>query len=584
MAGLIPDDTLQAIRERVSIVEIVSGYVTLKKAGRNYLGLCPFHGEKTPSFTVSDERGLFHCFGCGAGGTVFTFLMRADHIGFPEAVEALARRAGVALPTRAAAGDSQHRQELIEINEAAQRYFAESLRASAGTAARQYLAKRGVSSATIERYGLGFCPAAGAGLARALAGRRVPPPKAIELGLIGRRQDGSVYDRFWGRVTFPIRDGSGHIRGFGARTLGTEHPKYLNSPESPLFHKGHVLYGLFEAREAIRSADRVVIVEGYLDALALVEAGIGNAVASLGTALTAAQLRLAKRFAPEVVAFFDGDRAGQAAAVRAFGVCVEAGVWGLGAFLPEGFVPDTYVRQQGATATMTLLRDAIPLADYFIDKLDPGPTASLPQRASAAEKIGQVIAGLRDQNPFQFDLLARKSAQRLGVSESVFRTLRPLGAAREPERTSDPPISTAEPYRKEEATLIEVMVLDRDASRLVEDSRVLDAFSNAVLAEAGRAVLAALTRNADPAAALDRFPAALVQQISAGLLGQGPVAGGDRLQVARDCIARIEQRRTAQEKRRQLSKLRQAEAAGDDTAARQQLETLRTVGVPGGRT
>ena len=377
MAGKIPEDTLQAIRERVSIVEVVSGYVTLKKAGRNHVGLCPFHSEKTPSFTVNDDRGLFHCFGCGAGGTVFTFLMRADRIEFPEAVEMLARRAGVTLPQRSEAepgGDP--RDGLVELNETAQRCFREALQSAAGAAARQYMEKRGLRAATIERYGIGFCPRNGSGLVRTLGGNGARMQKAVDLGLLGRRADGSVYDRFWGRVTFPIRHGRGHILGFGGRTLGTEHPKYLNSPESSLFHKGQVLYGLFEARAAIREVERVVIVEGYLDALALVEAGIGYAVASLGTALSTTQLRLARRFAPEVVVFFDGDRAGQEAAVRSFTLCAEAGVWGLGAFLPEGFDPDTYVRARGASAARSLLEQATPLADFFIHRLDPGPQAS----------------------------------------------------------------------------------------------------------------------------------------------------------------------------------------------------------------
>ncbi len=422
MGGRIPDEALQAIRERVSIVEVVSGYVALKKAGRNYLGLCPFHSEKTPSFTVNDERGLFHCFGCGAGGTVFTFVMRAERVAFPEAVELLARRAGVVLPAqREATAGGEQREELLALNEKAQGCFRSALQSQSGLPARQYLEKRGLSALTIERYGLGFCPKAGAGLARAVAGKPSGIEKAVALGLIGRRGDGSTYDRLWGRVTFPIRNGSGRIVGFGGRTIGNDQPKYLNSPESTIFHKGQVLYGLFEAREPIRQAEQVVVVEGYLDALALVEAGIGYAVASLGTALSAAQLRLARRFAPQVVAFFDGDRAGQNAAMRAFALCAEVGVWGLGAFLPDGFDPDSYVRAHGPEATRTLLQNAIPLADFFLDRLDPGSQATLPQRAHAAEAIAEIVARITD--PLQSSLLASKAAQRLGVDEAVFRSL-----------------------------------------------------------------------------------------------------------------------------------------------------------------
>ena len=570
MAGKIPDDTLQAIRERISIVEVVSGYVTLKKAGRNYLGLCPFHSEKTPSFTVNDERGLFHCFGCGAGGTVFTFVMRADRLEFPEAVEMLARRAGVALPRPSAAepgGD--RRDELIELNEIAQRYYREALQSARGAAARQYLEKRGVRVATIERYGLGFCPANGSGLARALAGKTTKIQKAIDIGLLGRRSDGSVYDRLWGRVTFPIRHGRGHILGFGGRTLGPEHPKYLNSPESVVFHKGQVLYGLFEARAAIRETERVVIVEGYLDALALVEAGIGYTVASLGTALSAVQLRLARRFAPEVVVFFDGDRAGQEAAVRSFALCAEAGVWGLGAFLPEGFDPDTYVRDKGGEAVLALLEQATPLSDFFIRRLDPGAQASVPQRARAVERIGRVIAQFQD--PI-FSLLARQAAQQLQINEAVFREMRASTAAtpRAAPTPSAPPLLTPAP--PEESTLLEAMALDRDVAILVSHRGTLDAFRSAALADAGRAVVAAWESQRNSVVALEKLPAHLAERVAAGLMGEGAIATADRLQVARDCIDRIERQSRRAQAQQGLAKLRDAEQRGDEAGYREQLK------------
>ncbi len=568
MAGKIPDETLQAIRERVSIVEVVSGYVTLKKAGRNYLGLCPFHAEKTASFTVSDERGLFHCFGCGAGGTVFTFLMRADRIEFPEAVEILARRAGVTLPQRTERGPGgEQRDELVELNETAQRCFREALQSAKGVEARQYLAKRGLTPATIDRYGLGFCPQNGSGLARVLAGKAPKLQKAVEVGLLGRRADGGVYDRFWGRVTFPIRHGSGPILGFGGRTLGNEHPKYLNSPESTLFHKGQILYGLFEARATIRDAERVVIVEGYLDALALVEAGIGYAVASLGTALSAVQLRLARRFAPEVVVFFDGDRAGQEAAVRSFALCAEANIWGLGAFLPDGFDPDTYVRAKGPAATLALIEQAAPLADFFIQRLDPGPQASLPERARAAEKIGQVIAQVRDP---LFSLLARQAAQRLGVDESVFRERRSAAPSRAPKPSAaqPPPVR----FPPEESTLLQAMALDQEVTLLVAHRGTLDAFQNPVLAAAGHALIAAWQRDHNSTAAIDRLPPEVADRVTAGLLGEGAIATADRLQVARDCIERIERRTRRSQARELLVKLRAAETSGDDADYREQLK------------
>jgi DNA primase len=570
MAGRIPDETLQAIRERVSLVEVVSGYVALKKTGRNHVGLCPFHSEKTPSFTVNEERGLFHCFGCGAGGTVFTFLMRADHIEFPEAVEILARRAGVALPARAERGEGgDQRQQLFALNDAAQRYLRAAVQSPAGLPARQYLERRGVQAATVERYGIGFCPPAGAGLARALAAQKSPMPKAAELGLVGRRNDGSFYDRFWGRVTFPIRDGSGRILGFGGRTLGNEHPKYLNSPESALFHKGQVLYGLFEAREAIRHAERAVIVEGYLDALALVEAGIGYAVASLGTAFTKAQLQLIRRFAPEMIAFFDGDRAGQEAAIRAFGVCAEAGVWGLGAFLPEGFDPDTHVRERGAEATLALLQAAIPLADFFFSHLDPGSNATVLERNRAAEKIAQVVARTRD--PFQFERLAKQAAERLDVDESLFRALRASVTQAEGSKPSVAADKPVQPFRNEETTLLVAMALDREVAALVAHRDVLDLFASSALAEGARAVLAAWEHEHNSASAIDRLPASVAARVTEGLLGEGAVASGDRLQTARECIETIYRRRHDVQSHEGKMRVRQAEASGDPARVREEL-------------
>jgi DNA primase len=574
MAGKIPDETLQAVRERISIVEVVSAYVTLKKSGRNYLGLCPFHAEKTPSFTVSDERGLFHCFGCGAGGTVFTFVMRADRVEFREAVESLARRVGIALPERGEGGPNrEQRQQLFDLNEAAQQHFREALRSAAGNGARQYLGKRGVKPTTIDTYGVGFCPAGGGGLARLFAAKRISSQQAIELGLIGRRADGSAYDRLWGRVTFPIRDGSGRILGFGGRTLGTEQPKYLNSPESALFHKGQVLYGLFEARDAVREAERVVIVEGYLDALSLVEAGIGYAVATLGTAVTPDQLRLARRFAPEVIAFFDGDRAGQAAAVRAFGICADAGIWGLGAFLPDGFDPDKFVRERGAPATRQLLEQAVPLADFFIDRFTPGADAPLRERARAAEQVAQMLVRVRD--PFQFGLLAQQAAQRLGVDEAIFRNARDPRATGPPraERPAPGRVDAAEAFRPEEITLVEAMALDREVADLVAHRGALKLFRSTALAEGGGALMAAWARDDSSAAGVDALPTAVAERVTAALLGAGAVgAGDDRLQIARDCVRKIEERAQRQQTGEAVRNLREAEASGDAVSSRRALE------------
>jgi DNA primase len=588
MVGKIPDDTLLAIRERVSIVEVVSGYVSLKKTGRNHVGLCPFHAEKTPSFTVNEERGVFHCFGCGAGGTVFTFLMRADRIDFLEAVEVLARRAGVTLPKRNEPGSAGERHDqLVRLNELAQRCFRSALQSSQGLVGRQYLEKRGIGPATSERYGLGFCPATGSGLSKLLAPKPVATQKAIELGLLGRRSNGTLYDRFWGRVTFPIRDGSGRIVGFGGRTLGSDHPKYLNSPESPLFSKGRVLYGLFEAARAVREAQRMIIVEGYLDALALVEAGIDNAVASLGTALTKPQLELAKRFGGEeviVVVCFDADPAGEKAADRAFAVlseCIQKNVESHAAFLPEGFDPDSFVRRYGAAEMLAILGKARSLWDFFLERHDPGPNASVLERVRAAKGIKAVIDNVEHDHPVEYSNYVRQAAQRLQIDEASFRQIRTVSAVqrRVPAADSVEPVAA---FRPEEATLLVAMALDREVALRVSHRGVLDAFSSCALADAGRTIIAAWERDQRCNAAIDRLPPAIAERVTAGLLGEGPVATGDRQKVADDCIKRIEQRVSDSEDRAISATLGQAEATGDNPRYREALlrknELLRRKG------
>ncbi len=568
MARRIPDETLHAIRDRISLVEVVGAYVNLKRQGRNHIGLCPFHAEKTPSFTVSDERGLFHCFGCGASGTVFTFLMKVDGLEFLDAVTQLAQRAGVPLPQADADDPAARRREaLFAANAQAERFFRAALAAPAGAAARRYLAERGLRDDTIARYGLGFAPAGGTVLVSALDRQRVSREVALQAGLLGRRDDGSLYDRFRGRVMFPIRDRRGRTIAFGGRTLGDDQPKYLNSPETPLFRKGEGLYGVAEARDAIRTHGRAVLVEGYMDALLLVQEGVPYAVATLGTALTAAQLRLLQPLGGDQLAvffFFDGDRAGRQAAVRAFGVCAEAGVWGRAAFLPDGFDPDSYTREYGAAATLALLDAAPSLLDAYFDALLP-PGASLPQRTTVADDAARILA--RVGSEVQFALLARQAADRLGIGEDVFRRARRAGA--QPVRVAapqpgPPPVSTQWPA--EERLLVEVMAADRDVAAWVVERGTLARFRTAPLAEAGHRIADAWAAGRPLAEVIEALPAPLAQRLTAVALQEGPLGeAAERLQAAEDCARRIEARAAREERRAIATELRRAESRGDET-------------------
>ncbi|MGH7949893.1 MAG: DNA primase, partial [Candidatus Binataceae bacterium] len=307
----IGDDKLDDLRARADIVEVIGAQVRLRKAGRNYVGLCPFHQEKTPSFSVNRERGFFHCFGCGVGGTVFDFVMRVEALTFPEAVRSLARRYGVEIPDRGEPGmPSSEREALITANRVAAEFYAHVLwNTPDGSIAREYLKSRGITAETARTFMLGYAPARPSSLAAALGRRDLAKPAAM-LGLVRTDPEGSR-DLFRARLMFPIRDVQARVIGFGGRVLDERLPKYINSPESPLYSKARSIYGICEARATIGANDRVIVVEGYIDAIMLAQAGFKETVASLGTALTADQLRILGRYTKNVLACFDGDEAGR---------------------------------------------------------------------------------------------------------------------------------------------------------------------------------------------------------------------------------------------------------------------------------
>jgi DNA primase len=424
---MIPDETISRIRERASIVEVVSDYLTLKKAGRNYMGLCPFHSEKTPSFTVNEEKGIFRCFGCGAGGSVFHFLMQYDHLSFPEAVERVGKRYGIEverLQSPGAKRSAEEKETLYRMNERAASYFQENLYGPGeGRHALEYLRKRGVDERTARRFYVGYAPQSGPGLAGYFKKQGVSLKDAVRIGLVSDRGGERYGEKFFGRVMFPIADAGGKIVGFGGRVLGQGMPKYLNSSETPLFRKHATVYGLFQAKESIREKDRVIVVEGYLDVVALAQFGIGDAVATLGTALTPDHVRMLGRYTKNIIALFDGDDAGRKAAARSFEIFVEAGLMGRGAFLPKEHDPDSFVRAYGKEGLEKLLGEAIPLADYYFTWLEEGYGRSLEGKSRIAQEINRVLAKVR--NPFEADLLVRRAVDQLNIRETLLRA--PLG-------------------------------------------------------------------------------------------------------------------------------------------------------------
>ncbi len=361
----IPEQVVEEVRARADIVQIVGRHVTLRESGNRLWGLCPFHEEKTPSFTVHRERQVFYCFGCQAGGDVFGFCMRHGALDFPDTVRSLARELGIDIP-EGDAGSGERTRALYRANDAALEYFRSQLRAPRGARAREYLEGRGISDELIERFELGYAPSRG--LVAHLG--RDSLRNAERAGLVAKSQSGEGhYDRFRNRIVFPIKEPSGNVLGFGGRGLGPgDTPKYLNSPESPVYRKSSVLFGLPLALDSIRRNGRVIVVEGYFDLIALHRAGIEEVAAPCGTALTAAHARRLRRYAQEVILLFDGDSAGQRAAERSLPVLLAEGLRVRAAFLPEGQDPDDLLSVSGPAALQSCVERGVPLLDVLIDR------------------------------------------------------------------------------------------------------------------------------------------------------------------------------------------------------------------------
>lgn len=464
MGGRDRTDVVEAVRAQADLRSIVSDYLPLKKSGTKYRALCPFHSEKSPSFYVDADKQLFYCFGCGTGGDVFKFLMLYEKLEFPEALKSLAARYGIAVPA-ARAQENSERQKVLSANRKALAWFREQLGKPEGKAARKYLEGRGLGAATIERFQIGFAPDSWSGLKAALASGGIADGQAVLAGLLAKKEEtGRTYDRFRDRVIFPIVNLADELIGFGGRVLGEGEPKYLNSPESPAFSKGENLYGIGFAREGIRKEGYAILVEGYMDVIALHQAGIVHAVATLGTGFTTGHVRLLKRFTDRVVVNFDPDAAGRAATRRSLEVLLESGFEVSVVSLPAKKDPDLFVREQGPEKYRQRLGEAVPYIEFLTRDVAArqdvsgtrGKVAALNevlpflarldnpvQRASHVEMIGSVL-GIEDRLVLQElkeAVRERRKSLSAGplqaargswiVSESESRLLRALMDARE---------------------------------------------------------------------------------------------------------------------------------------------------------
>lgn len=430
---MIPQSFIQDLLNRLDIIDVVDRYVPLKKAGANYIACCPFHGEKTPSFSVSPAKQFYHCFGCGAHGTAIGFVMEYQGLGFVEAVEELAKSAGLAVP-KEESGHQERRPEgeidaLADVLQRATQFYRDELKRS--ETAIGYLKKRGLSGEIAARFGIGYAPGGWQGLAAAVPDYR--SKSLVQAGLV-IEDEGKRYDRFRDRVMFPILNQKGTVIGFGGRVLGVGEPKYLNSPETPLFEKGRELYGLFQARQAIRAAGKVVVVEGYMDVVALAQHGVEYAVATLGTATTPVHVQKLLRQSDNVIFCFDGDAAGRKAAWRALENSLaligdEKNVKFL--FLPQGEDPDSYIRKEGKPAFEKLLADGLPLSEFLLRglaaKVDMQTMEGRAHFIKQAQPLVQQVVA-----PALGLMLQQRLAEMAGVARSELDRLIPVKASVRP--------------------------------------------------------------------------------------------------------------------------------------------------------
>jgi DNA primase len=591
--GMIPEDVIGEIRSRADIVAVIGQHVQLRKAGQSHKGLCPFHSEKSPSFNVNAAKGFFYCFGCQKKGDVFTFVMEYEGKSFSEAAESLARLTGVTLPEpdndpaarRAAVEARSEKAQLFKVNQLASEFFREQLAGPAGGAARAYLAERGVSDEIATRFQLGCAPDEWGQLAEFFAAKKVPARLAESLGLIAPRQKaGGHYDRFRHRLVCPVMMTAGEVVGFSARQLagaavtasssGDPPAKYINSPESAIYKKSKLLYGLYQARDGMRARGRAVLVEGNFDVISLHQAGINETVAPLGTALTEEQAELLRRLAGKVVLLYDGDKAGRAATLKALRVLIAAGVDVSIVALPAGEDPDSMAQKRGPEALAELFARTRPAVEYFIDHVWSTTDRSSAAYAAAMREAAALLPAIKDE--LRRRHLVDHLAGTLGVP--VERARADLRAAYRGQAPSAPsaadapkPVNSAQLPLTEEMDLLaylaefaELMPVaeELDVLSLLTDTRLRDMYS---AASGGRPIWSAVPE--------------ISPEIAAHVLSGAKRAAAHPERALRDAAAGLRKRREKETRQRLLRQLEQAERRRDDDLTRElharQTELLR---------
>ncbi len=491
VSGELRDDIAARIKEEADIVQIIGECVELKRSGTRFLGLCPFHGEKTPSFSVHSGQQFFHCFGCGASGDVFTFMMKYHSLDFPEAIKSLAGRYHIEVPEPRRSKEDELRKKkrelLFSVNEKAATIFSQYLRESQGAkTAASYLHKRGVTEDILSRFRIGYAPSVEVEGWNYLGGKfsGAELKIAIEAGLLVEKEKGGTYDRFRDRIVFPISDISGRVCGFGGRIVGEGQPKYLNSPESPVFNKSKLLLGLYQQKEDIRRKNEAVLVEGNFDLISLVAGGCTNVVAPLGTALTREQLRLIKRFAERATLLFDGDVAGTQAAVRGVPFFLAEQLVGKVALLPDGHDPDTFIREKGLTALNQLLEQAETLPEFVLNRLIQEYGLTLDGKSRIVEELRPLIKAA--VSPLQRSVFVSHFAEKLGMAtEHLDGHLNSFPEKPVAPLTPAPPVKRARderivPLSMSQRQVVEFMILQPKYFSKLEDGGVRECLAGGV--------------------------------------------------------------------------------------------------------
>jgi DNA primase len=488
VGGFIPDDKIAEVRDSANIVDVISQHVSLKKAGKNHVGLCPFHADKDPSFTVSEEKQIFHCFGCGQGGNIFSFLMQYHNIGFPEAVRMLAQKQGIVVSMGNISPEQKHqlkeKEKIFHINGLVAKYFRQSLlKSPSGKVARDYLNKRKMTSQVIDLFSLGYAPPGWENVKNYLASKKILLTDAEKTGLIIPKKKG-YYDRFRARIMFPILDIQNRIVGFGGRCTDDSLPKYLNSPETPVYHKSRSLYGLPMAKDSCRHSGTVFLVEGYFDVLALNCHGIHNVVAALGTAVTRQHIRILKGYARKVILVFDSDEAGMKAAERSLPLFVEEKVEAYVMTLPEGKDPDSYIFETGTEKFMHLADNASDMMAFLVNSAIKKHGLSLQGKIRIVDTLRGPLAALPDR--VSRAVYVKELAERLEIDESAI-----LEKIRDATRksTTKAPLPRGKNVSRLEETLIAMMLQSPDVFSDYDTQEIVDSLETPALRTLGKLIL-----------------------------------------------------------------------------------------------